>query len=182
MKLSILICSLHKRKPFLDRLLKVLCPQVEKYSDVNVIINKDNGELIIGDKRNKLLEEAKSSEFLCFIDDDDLIADSYVDDIVKALETKPDCVGMEGIITVNNRNPKKFTHSIKYNSWHEKDGVYYRSPNHLNPIKTELALQIKFPSINSGEDQDFSNRILPLLKTEVYIDSPIYFYDYRTSK
>ena len=85
---------------------------------------------------------------------------------------------MEGIITTNGKDPKKFTHSLRHSKWFEKDGVYYRNPNHLNPVKSEIAKKIKFPEVNHGEDRTYSQKILPFLKTEVYIDGPIYFYEY----
>jgi hypothetical protein len=54
--------------------------------------------------------------------------------------------------------------------------VYYRCPNHLNPIKREIALQVMFPELSRGEDRDFSMRVKRLLKKEEYIDGIIYFY------
>lgn len=56
--------------------------------------------------------------------------------------------------------------------------VYYRNPNHLNPVKKELAIQVPYKEINFGEDKDYSERLFPLLKTEVYISGIIYYYLY----
>ena len=47
----------------------------------------------------------------------------------------------------------------------------------MNPIKKDLAEKVKFVDKNHGEDSDFSVKIRPLLKTEVYIDKIIYFYE-----
>lgn len=172
--LSVLICSLHNRKASLDKLLERLIPQMNAFTEV--IIAADNGEISIGAKRNKLLDSA-NGEYICYIDDDDLVSENYISRILKALEAKPDCVGIEGMITVGGKNPKKFLHSIRYQVWEEKDGVYLRYPNHLNPIKKLLALQARFTQKNHGEDADYSDRVKPLLKTEVYLDEPIYFYN-----
>ncbi len=173
-KLSVLICSLYNRKISLDKLLERLVPQMNNRTEV--IVASDNGELSIGAKRNKLLG-VSNGEYVCYIDDDDMVSNDYISKILTALESKPDCVGIEGIITVNNQNPKKFFHSIKYQVWEEKDGIYLRYPNHLNPIRKTLAMQVKFPEKNHGEDSDYSTRIKPLLKTEVYLEGPIYFYN-----
>lgn len=183
MKLSILICSLEKRKDFLNRLMNVLCPQTNKYDNVQVLINTDEGQLSIGEKRNRLVEDA-DGEYVAYIDDDDLVSKEYVDLIMKALEEKPDVVGMMGIMTTNGRNPKTFIHSLKYDHWFEQHGIYYRCNNHLNPVKKEYASAVKFPLINMGEDHDYSNRLYQILKDkkEIYIPEPIYFYDYRTNK
>lgn len=193
MKLSILICSLFNRASSLKRLLDILEKQTT--SQVEVLVIKDNGKMSVGSKRNSLLEKAQG-QYICFVDDDDLVSEDYISKILAAIKTEPDCCGIEGLISLclrvrNKRRStltgrkqwmkgpriqRKFIHSIKYKTWFEKDHVYYRCPNHLNPIKKELALQIGFPNIYTGEDKDYSQRLLPLLKTEVYIEKPIYFY------
>lgn len=177
MKLSILICTLESRRKWLARLFKRLEPQ--RCGDVEILTDKDNGEVSIGVKRNRLLEQA-TGDYICFVDDDDLVATDFVQRILEAVKTEPDCVGMEGIITFDGRKPRKFIHSLRYKSWYEKDGIYYRNPNHLSPVKRSLALQVRFPDKNNGEDHDYSQRLLPLLATEVYLENPIYFYEFRS--
>ena len=105
-----------------------------------------------------------------------MISPFYVFGILQAIQSKPDCCGLEGIITQRNIGPKKFVHSLKYEDWFEKDDIYYRCPNHLNPIKREIALDAKFPDKSWQEDKDFSERLKGKLKTEVYISGPIYYY------
>ncbi len=174
MKLSILICSLYSRHKFLDILLHILDKQ--KNDQVEILVEKDNGKTILGAKRNLLLEKAQG-QYICFVDDDDKVSKDYISKILEALKTEPDCCGIEGIIFRRRNTPGKlFIHSIKYNTWFEEDGIYYRCPNHLNPVKREIALQIGFPEKNSGEDHVYSNGIFPLLKTEVYIKGSIYYY------
>jgi glycosyltransferase involved in cell wall biosynthesis len=172
-KLSILICSLKIREKLLMNLARILKMQGDSRVEILSII--DNGEISIGEKRNKLLHSAKG-EYVCFLDDDDMISPFYTSNILKALEKTPDCVGFKGIITQNNVQPKLFIHSLKYDSWYEENDIYYRCPNHLNPIKKELAISVGFPDLYYHEDQHFSMRIKKLLKTEEFIDDPIYFY------
>lgn len=179
MKLSILICSLHTRAHFLARLLAKLGPQTSK--DVEIITDVDGGEKTIGKKRNDLLDKAVG-DYVAFIDDDDLISDDYISKIINAITNNPDCCGIEGIMTVNGHHPKKFIHSIKYDKWFEQSNIYYRSPNHLSPVKRSIATTIRFPEINFGEDKEYSKGIQPLIKTESYINGPIYFYEYITDK
>lgn len=165
----------------LARLRAVLDPQIT--DEVEVLVNSDSGEMSIGDKRNALLKAA-TGDYVAFVDDDDLVRTTYVKQILAALSTNPDCVGIEGVMTINGnlQQGRLFIHSLRYRSWFEKDGVYYRNPNHLSPVKRELALQVGFPAINHGEDHDYSKRLLALLNTEVYINGPIYHYDYREIK
>ena len=191
-KLSILICSLRKRLRKLSQLQRHLGFQTT--GEVEILVETDDGEMPIGAKRNLLLQKA-CGEYAAFIDDDDLISRDYISKILNAVKTKPDCCSLQGEITHmvstwkvrhNNKHTRRkrirqkvrhvFIHSIKYDHWFEAGNIYYRCPNHLNTIKRELALQVKFPEINSGEDKNFSERIYPLLKTEVKIEGTIYHY------
>jgi hypothetical protein len=86
---------------------------------------------------------------------------------------------MEGVMTTNGRKPRRFVHSLAYDSYFERDSVYYRCPNHYNPVRRELALQVGFPDINFMEERDYAYRLRPLLKTEVVIPDTLYFYDFR---
>lgn len=182
MLLSVLICSMGRRAALLQRLLGILA--VQKAPGVEILTSVDNGEAMIGAKRNALLRAAQG-EYVAFVDDDDRVSPDYVPRILGAVSSKPDCVGIEGIITIDGGQPKKFIHSTRYGSWFEKNNIYYRNPNHLNPIKRELAQVAGFPeNVRSGEDHGYSVRLQQamVLKREVYLDGPIYYYDFLTRK
>jgi len=173
-RFSILICSLEDRKKSLNRLLGTLQPQ--KTDEVEILIEVDNGKITTGAKRNLLLKKA-TGDYVAFVDDDDLVSEDYISKILEAIKTNPDCCGMEGKITFQKRKvTKKFIHSMKYKAWFEENKIYYRCPNHISPVKRELALQVMFPDIAREEDKSYSLRLIDLLKTEVYIKGPIYFY------
>jgi glycosyltransferase involved in cell wall biosynthesis len=139
----------------------------------------------IGEKRNRLLSDA-NGEYVAFIDDDDTVASDYVDTLLMALSTSPDCVSLRGVITWDGANPELFEHSIKYSAYATTTNPikYERYPNHLNCIKASIAKQFKFPEINHGEDTDWATQIKEsgLLKKEVYIDKILYHYQYVTKK
>lgn len=175
-KLSILICSLASRADKLQRLMNVLQPQINEA--VELLIKTDNGEIPIGKKRNLLLEEATGT-YIAFVDDDDLVSEDYVKKILEAIESNPDCCGIQGIITFQGQGARMFIHSLKYKEWFEQNNIYYRCPNHLNPVKREIALQVKFPETNFGEDKDYSTRLFPLLKEERFISGVVYHYLYE---
>lgn len=172
-KLSILTCSLGSRSQIFQNLARAL--KMQSNQEVEMLANIDNGEKTIGAKRNELLEAAQG-EYVIFVDDDDMVSPFFVSQILTAIKHNPDCCGIEGIITQKNIGPKKFIHSIQYQDWFEKDEVYYRCPNHLNPIKRQIALEAKFPNQSWQEDKEFSARLKGKLKTEVYIKEPLYFY------
>lgn len=152
--------------------------------EVEVVIFEDETKQSIGFKRNMLMREANGA-YLGFIDSDDRIGPNYFKHAFTGIEKDVDVCGLTGIITEDGKNPKKFVHSMKYDSWYEKDGVYYRNNNHLNVVKTSIARQMKFPEINSGEDHDYSKQLLAsgLIKTEYWDENEIiYYYDFRNNK
>ena len=109
-KLSILICTIIERKNLLNRLLNILNKQ--KTDDVEVLVESDNKQISIGEKRNKLLNKAVG-DYVAFIDDDDLVSDDYVKKVLQAIESKPDCCGMEGLVFFQRKKEvKKFRPNI----------------------------------------------------------------------
>lgn len=178
--LSLLICSLKNRQQKLKRLVDVLNPQL-KDKNVELKICVDDGHMTIPQKRNHLLNNSLG-EYVCFIDDDDIVSKNYIDEIIQATLTRPDVIGIVGNYYHNGEYKKDFIHSIRYNKWRETDKVYERNPNHLNPIRREFIFKIGGfdESKTWGEDKDLSSRIFKYLKTEVMVDKPIYRYLYNT--
>lgn len=177
MILSILIATIPSRLDKLDSLMSCLNPQWDRMPELVEVIIDPVISYNIGTKRNKLLEKAKG-DYIVFIDDDDHITKNYVKLILDATEKKPDCIGISGWITTNGLKSKQWHISKDYGRWFERNGIYYRTPNHISPVKRELALKAGFPEIEFGEDSEYSKRLLPLLKTEVKIKGNIYHYDY----
>jgi len=179
--LSILICSLKSRKNTFDELMAILSPQIT--NEVEVLVDIDEGEKIVGQKRQDLLDKS-IGEYVCFIDDDDLISEDYVALILKALESKPDCCSIKGewIDQFPIRQKWRPQHKVRYMIW-GKDYVwnvskdtYFIGANHITPIKSEIAKKCGFPIISNGEDQEYGKRVRRLIKTETKVDSVIYKY------
>ncbi len=183
---SILICTLQEREQSFQRLYQKLKKQIQEEGlddKVEILFFLDNREKSIGTKRNALLRQSKGL-YINFIDDDDDVHDHYVKMIHEKLKYRPDCVSLTGIITFNKENPKIFIHSIQYQTYFQKNGIYYRPPNHLNPIKRAIGSQFFFPNQSYSEDTDWAMQIAKsgLLKTEEIITEPYYFYLYVPSK
>ena len=181
-KLSILIATTSARSEKIKPLLAELQRQIfdrNRDNVVELIINANESDSI-GKKRNDLLQMAKG-QMVVFIDSDDMISRSYVTKILVIIDCCPnvDCIGINGIITTNGQNKRQWFISKDYGSWYEWDGVYYRTPNHISPIRRELALIAGFPETSFGEDAEYSRRVLHLLKNEEKITEPMYFYNYR---
>ena len=172
-KLSILIATIPFRELQLQELIENLHSQG---GDVEILVDGNMG-YNVGRKRNLLLERA-TGEYIVFVDDDDEVSEDYIPLILGAIKSKPDCVGTSGIITINGDTGHQWHISRRFKKWYEKDGVYFRTPNHISPVRRDIALKAKFKEIAFGEDFDYSMRILHLLKTEVVIKENIYTYNY----
>jgi glycosyltransferase involved in cell wall biosynthesis len=175
-KLSILIPSLNERKNSLDVLKADIAKQVGN-RQVEILSLCDDRQMSIGQKRNMLLLQSMG-EYVSFVDDDDTVSPDYVEKIIKAVSRNPDCASLTGRITFSDGYSRPFIHSLRYDRWiddHEGK-VYYRPPNHLNAVRRSIAMQVKFPALNSGEDRVFSMGIRPFLKTEEWIEGVIYNY------
>jgi len=187
--LGICVCTISSRVEMYNRLSEKIIKQILEVSQkydyrvANLYTHTDN-LMTIGEKRNELLKRC-NAKFVVFIDDDDDICDDYVELIIDAIISNEnvDCIGIKGIITTDNIETKKWEISKDFGSWYESNNVYYRTPNHISPIKTELArLSGGFPPLKQGEDYQYSMNVLPLLKTEIKIDKEIYHYQYNSKK
>lgn len=172
------------RRPLLAGLLAALQAQVAQgYAEKVELLVDSTEDLTVGGKRNKLLRQSQGL-FVVFVDDDDEVTEDYVSTLVGTMEQHPlaDCIGLEGWITFDGDRRQAWKISRTFDTWHEKEGVYYRTPNHISPVRRELALLVGFPDLSFGEDAEYSRRLLPLLKTEAYIPRPLYHYKFISNK
>lgn len=183
---SILICTLKERKAQFDHIYNKLMSQIKALGleqEIEVLYFCDNREHSVGYKRNFLLK-ASAGRYINYVDDDDDVHDHYVQMIYEKLQHNPDCVSLVGVITFDAKRSQYFVHSIKYKSYFSENNVFYRPPNHLNPIRKSIAIQFPFPEISFGEDTNWAMQIARsgLLKIEEEIKEPYYFYNYVSNK
>ena len=156
----------------------------ETEKKVEIIVNADGGEKLVGQKRNEILEQA-NGKFISFVDDDDKVDSSYIKEIVNIIENNDDldCIGFSGKYYIHGKFIMVFKHANKYgSSYTDDEGIQYRTINHINPTRTEIVKQIKFLEQNFGEDSDYCNRLLDsgLLKNEIILDKVMYHYFWDT--
>lgn len=170
MKWTIGILTVPQRKGMLTRLLKVLEPQIGD-RDIEILINDQDWE--IGAKRQWCLDNAKG-EYFCFVDDDDMVSDNYVDAIYPLLDGV-DYIGFQVQFYWDGEPWKPTYHSLQcgVHTIFADDTAFYRGVSHLNPMRTEVARQGVYEG-GFGEDNRWSALVEP--KTEHYIDEVMYHY------
>lgn len=178
--LAILICTLPERFEKLKRLQNILLPQVERFKDQVFVSYNDAGRhLPTGTKRNNLIEQTQSDYFV-FIDDDDHVSSNYVSEIIAAMNQNADVITFNGWMTTNGINRVNFTIKLG-EKYEERDGKYFRFPNHLCVFKREKVRAVKFPDVWIQEDYIWAKAIhdRKLLGTEVHIPLDLYWYDFN---
>lgn len=180
-KLSILIPTLPEPESqnYLKRLMSILDPQLVN-NPVEVLMIDSPRSMPTGTKRNDLISIAQG-EYVVQIDCDDVVPIYYVSELLKAIEQNPDVITFKGFMTTNGADRRNFT--IKLGSdYNERDGHYYRFPNHLCCYKKSLIQNIKFQPIWVQEDYQWAVAVKNsgVLKSEIHIENWMYHYDYKT--
>lgn len=181
-KLTILIPTLPTRAHFFERLVTELMRQMDVDHQFLLKTNDDTA-IDIGTKRNRMKAEV-DTDYMAFFDDDDMPGPNYIKHLMEGIAKGVDCCSLTGIITTDGKDPKKFIHSIEYDSMFEKDNVYYRPIMHINCLKTEHARKAVFPSWRFSEDSKWAMDLMAMgvLKTEHKIEEVIYNYLYVSDK
>jgi len=179
-ELSILILTLPTRIDSYSNLIKMLNQQVIENNlihRVQILSLCDTKEISVGEKRNILLNKS-IGRYVCFIDDDDIIAPHYLLKIINAIQSNADVITFCGDY-VENTLITPFSISLVHRGNFNHPNIFYRLPNHLCPVKREIALSCQFSNKNFGEDSDYSERINNYLKNEFHIQDKLYFYIYN---
>jgi len=185
MKLTILIASVHtRRNTFLPRILENVYSQYEKLTtpeqdQVEILLFMDNKKMMLGDKRNLMIEQAQG-EYVTFVDDDDVLSEDYISSILKATQENSDIITFQVVVTLNGGEEKICHYSKDYDKDYNLADTYHRLPNHICVVKRDIARTVQFPSVLYGEDSAYAKLLKPLLKSQTIIDKVLYSYIYNT--
>ncbi len=181
-KFSILVPTVPSRlTSFYPRLITSLQDQVGSRQDIEILGFYDNKKRSVGLKRNALLNLAQG-EFLTFIDDDDRIADDYIESIMNTIYANPtaDCIVFDCITTINKTEKTTYSkYSIHY-EYTEVGDQWRGKPAHTMVWKSSIAKKHMFPNMSNGEDVNWVVRACREIKNEVRIDKVLYYYDFNS--
>lgn len=183
--LSILVCSVHTRyNTFLLNIEQQLFDQYKALSEpdqhrVEIVILTDNKMMMLGHKRNVMVELAQG-KYVAFVDDDDRISEDYIQQLLDATASDADSIVFQAEVSLNGEPPKLCYYSKDFKRDANLRDAYQRIPNHICCVKRSKALKSSFPNVLYGEDAGYGKVLLPHLKTEHKIDKVLYYYDYNS--
>lgn len=178
---TILIPTIARRADLFERLLGILLPQLDVHAgDVRVLAYLNHGDPPLGAVRDALVRQA-DTDYVSFVDDDDMVSSDYVEQVVAALRSRPDHVGFWLDLYRNGDFIEHVRHSIAGpRRWCRVGGVLHRDLTHIDPIRRDIALRGTFVPMRLGrpEDRHWVRQVRPFVRTEQFVDSTLYCYLY----
>lgn len=185
--LSVLVCSTHTRRAtFAPKIMDQLFGQWEllpgaDQDRVEIMVLTDNKQMMLGEKRNVMVDAARG-RYVQFVDDDDRVADDMIRAVLAAIDADgPDVVTFLASVSLNGDPPKPCSYRLRWLRDQNTAAEYRRLPNHLCAVRRDLALQAPYPALPYREDSGYSKLLRPLLRTEHHIDQVLYHYDYNAA-
>ena len=186
--LSVLVLSLTSRlREGLAPLFETLESQCKICGKdrVRLLALTDNRTLKVGEKRNMLLQLAQTTH-VAFVDDDDAVAEDYIESILKMLDENPsaDCVVFNAWVTgyetvgIGRASGSLCRYGVELSNKNLENGDFERLPNHLMVFNTKLARSVPFIPVNRGEDDMWANAIHSRIRNQQRIDKILYFYKF----
>lgn len=178
--LSILIPSLPERLTIAHRLFDHLRIQSAGLP-VEILMLTDNRIRKAGGKREALVQLATGS-YVAFVDDDDRVADDYVESIVTTiLDHHCDVVVFDSFCIINEGPVVRVRHGMQHENEQYNPAGFCRKPWHIHAWRAELAKSEHFEDVNGNEDWPWCEKLLRKAKTQaVASDHPLYTYIFNS--
>lgn len=178
MKLSILICTVVGREKSYENLLNELVKQIANnnlHGQVEILTEKDDCKITVGTKRN-ILKNKASGEYICFIDDDDMVSEDYLSEIFIATESNPEIITFQVQRYKNENLDEVYIPNVHIGNLKSGNITFIQNLLHLCPHKKYLADKINFTDKNFAEDFDYSMALAKLNPRDFKIDKILYLY------
>jgi hypothetical protein len=178
---SILVPTLGERRPLFERLMAGLLPQLDPYAGRVRVVGWHNDGSPSLPKIRQAMVLGSTTDYISFVDDDDLVSPHYVAEVVRALETSPDYVGFQVQCYSDGTPTAVAYHSLEYRRWRNLPTHYERDISHINPVRTSIARKVDFTVAGRrAEDRAWADQIRQrrLLRSQVVIPRILYHYLY----
>lgn len=171
---QMVIPTIPHRHEKLCALLEVLDAQM--LPGFGVLVYRDNLQSDLPTKMQALYD-ATDAEYVSTMSDDDSVCPDFISRVMAAIdESRPDQVGFRVRYTESGVPQLPVIHSLRCGGWYETGSGYYRDIMHFNPVRRELAQQVRFRGLVCDVEWAEDLRTLGIIKTETFIDDEIFYY------
>ena len=182
MILSILTPTIPERR---TKCMYVLADKIAKQiggQAVEHLILSDNRKRSIGAKRQALLDIARG-QYIAFVDDDDDIADSYVEELLAAAASGADVITFLQGATYNGQQSVVDFQLGQGDHGFAPGGITNRDAWHVNAWRRSRVAHCQFGESNYGEDLTWCQQARRMAQTTVHIPKILHFYrhDFNTT-
>lgn len=178
MRWQILIPTIPHRHAVLTELLGVLAAQMAP--DVEVLIYHDNLEASYTEKL-QALADAATADYTSHLADDDSVAPDFIPRILEAFTEDPDYVGFRVRYTEKGVEQLPVVHSLTGYGWYTTYTTIVRDLMYYNPIRRELAEEVRFRGRYCDMEWAEDLRKLGHVETQVFIDDQMLYYRHDSS-
>lgn len=183
MILSILTPTIPGREKQLKALSEKLAKQIGIQYGVPIVehlVLSDNRTRSIGAKRQALLDIARG-QYIAFVDDDDDIADNYIDELLIATETGADVITFLQGATYNGKQSVVDFQLGRGDHGFVPGGITHRDAWHVNAWRRSRVAHCQFGESNYGEDLVWCQQARRMAETTVHIPKILHFYRHDAS-
>jgi hypothetical protein len=142
---------------------------------VEHLILSDNRKRSIGAKRQALLDIARG-QYIAFVDDDDDIADSYVEELLAAAASGADVITFLQGATYNGKQSVVDFQLGQGDHGFAPGGITNRDAWHVNAWRRSRVAHCQFGESNYGEDLTWCQQARRMAQTTVHIPKILHFY------
>jgi len=144
---------------------------------VEHLILSDNRKRSIGAKRQALLDIARG-QYIAFVDDDDDIADSYVEELLTAAASGADVITFMQAATYNGKKSVVDFQLRQGDQYFNPGGITIRDAWHVNAWRRSRVAHCQFGESNYGEDLTWCQQARRMAETTVHIPKILHFYNH----
>lgn len=184
MKWSILVPTIPERAELRAELMATLYAQAAPHPDVEVLMLEDDRRIAYGDKLQTLATIARGT-WVSYVDDDDWVADRYVEAILDALAGDPDAVTFTVEYTADGADPRLVFYGRDHPVATNDDGTFLRPIQHLQPVRRSIVAAVPYEG-GFGADIRWSQEVQRrgLIGTAAAVAGderdPLYHYRWRS--
>jgi hypothetical protein len=142
---------------------------------VEHLILSDNRKRSIGAKRQALLDIARG-QYITFVDDDDDIADSYVEELLTAAASGADVITFLQGATYNGKQSVVDFQLGQGDHGFAPGCITNRDAWHVNAWRRSRVAHCQFGESNYGEDLTWCQQARRMAQTTVHIPKILHFY------